>query len=786
MTARAALAPNGLEALTAKIRAVGNIDDLADDISNDICTCCEAERVTIYVVSGGRTSIISKVKTAPASGDDETLPLAADHGIAGYVARNRRILNIKDAHDRKELNGFDPPVYFLRELDKSTATRTMQVLAAPILQDGSSGRVIGVVQVMNTLGGGPFTKAAEARLGRICEELGRALSRGVQSDSALERSGMLLTRTKYDLLVLEGVISSSQLDTAFGTARRRAADIEEVLVNEFQVKDETIGRILAKYYRVPYEPFSPDRPRPAELLGKLKRGFVQSQGWLPLREDRDELVVLATDPEHVRLSGIVQQVFPRRRISYRYCTHREFASTLRHFYGREDSFLPIDTIIGRLESAPTDRSPDAAEEKVEPDSATVQLVNRIIIEAHQQHASDIHIEPRPGNRETKVRFRIDGSLVDFTEIPASYHAKLTARVKIMADLDISNRREPQDGKIPFRRFYPPLDIELRVATIPTVRGKEDVVLRILAAGKPVPLDQTGLSARNLEALKTLVSKPYGLFLVCGPTGSGKTTTLHAVLGHINTPDTKIWTAEDPIEITQDSLRQVQINPRTDLTFARAMRAFLRADPDVIMVGEMRDRETTAIGIEASLTGHRVLATIHTNSAAESIVRLLDLGMDPFNFADALLGVLAQRLAKRLCAKCKRPHVARREEVMLLLTEYCQDLRNTDRYKADPKAAMESVYGEWAKEFAYDKGNFIIYEAAGCDACRNTGYSGRIALHELLVATESVKRNIHERARVSDVLRTAVNEGMRTLRQDGIHKVLQGITDMPAVRGSCFS
>ena len=783
MTARAELASSGLEALAAKIRAVTSIDELAGEISSDICTCFEAERVTIYVVSGGRTSIISSLKTAPASADDDTLPLAADHGIAGYVARNRRILNIKDAYDRKELNGFDPPVYFLRELDKSTSPRTTQVLAAPILQDGGSGRVIGVVQVMNTLSGAPFPKAAEAGLASLCEELGRVLSQGIATESGPARSGMLLTRTKYDLLVLEGVITSAQLDTAFGTARRRAADIEEVLVDEFHVKDETIGRILAKYHRVPYEPFDPDRPRPAELLGKLKRGFVQSQGWLPLREENDELVVLATDPEHVRLSGIVQQVFPRRRVSYRYCTHREFASTVRHFYGREDSYLPIDTIIGRMESGPMDRSSDVGEERIEPDSATVQLVNRIISEAHRQHASDIHIEPRPGNKETKVRFRIDGSLVDFTEVPASYHAKLIARVKIMADLDISNRREPQDGKIALKRFYPQLDIELRVATIPTVRGKEDVVLRILTAGKPVPLDQIGLSARNLEALKLLVSKPYGLFLVCGPTGSGKTTTLHAVLGHINTPDTKIWTAEDPIEITQDSLRQVQINPRTDMTFARAMRAFLRADPDVIMVGEMRDRETTAIGIEASLTGHRVLATIHTNSAAESIVRLLDLGMDPFNFADALLGVLAQRLAKRLCAKCKRPRVAKREEVMLLLTEYCQDLRHTDKYKADPKAAMESIYGEWAKRFAYEKGNFIVYEPAGCDACRNTGYSGRVALQELLVATEAVKRNIHERARVADVLRTTVSEGMRTLRQDGIDKVLQGITDMHSVRGS---
>src|SRR5438270_2986978 len=214
------------------------------------------------------------------------------------------------------------------------------------------------------------------------------------------------------------------------------------------------------------------------------------------------------------------------------------------------------------------------------------------------------------------------------------------------DLDISEKRKPQDGKIKFKKFGP-LDIELRVATIPTAGGVEDIVMRILAAGEPIPLDKMGFSARNIDELQRAVSRPYGLFFVCGPTGSGKTTTLHSVLKHLNTPDTKIWTAEDPVEITQKGLRQVQVNRKAGLDFSVVMKAFLRADPDIIMVGEMRDKETTATGIEASLTGHLVFATLHTNSAPESIIRLLDMGMDPFNFSDALLGILAQRLAKRL-------------------------------------------------------------------------------------------------------------------------------------------
>jgi type II secretory ATPase GspE/PulE/Tfp pilus assembly ATPase PilB-like protein len=358
-----------------------------------------------------------------------------------------------------------------------------------------------------------------------------------------------------------------------------------------------------------------------------------------------------------------------------------------------------------------------------------------------------------------------------------------ARIKIMCDLDISEKRKPQDGKIKFKKFGP-LDIELRVATIPSQGGVEDVVMRILAAGKPIPLDNLGLSPSNLPKLKETVSKPYGLFFCCGPTGSGKTTTLHSVLGFLNTPDTKIWTAEDPVEITQKGLRQVQINKKAGLDFAAVMRSFLRADPDIIMVGEMRDKETTATGIEASLTGHLVFATLHTNSAPESITRLLDMGMDPFNFADALLGILAQRLAKRLC-KCKQAYTPAGDELKQILQEYCTELLNTGPFKKDAKSAYENVYRDLAKSYAGDKGQFTLYRAKGCDACGNTGYKGRVGLHELLIASDTIKKLIQEHARVTDILAVCLEEGMRTLKMDGVEKVLQGITDMPQVRAVCI-
>ena len=768
-----------LDSVTARIQAAGDVDAVLRELSQDICAVFEADRLTVYLINEDRTLLVSKFKTGLDSLEDLKLPMSAEFSIAGYVALNRQLVNIRDAYSVEELNTYNPPVYFYRAVDRSTGYKTRQVLAAPIVDGPDGSEAIGVVQFVNTLSGNPFPKHAERRAVALC----KALAAGYRQREKAKPAG---AKTKYDHLVIDGVITAAELELAIRLARGKGVNIEQVLKDELKVNDSALGLALSKYFALPYEPFRPDRARPATLLKKLKRTFVVTQAWVPIGEDDQGLVVITPDPERFVGSRIVNQVFPNKKVSYRVCTSREFAATVEQFYGPESASASVDTIIRKMEGEISEARSGVVDDRVELDSATVQLVNKIVLEAHNVRASDIHVEPRPGNGKTKVRFRIDGSLTDYIELPANSHPKVVARLKIMADLDISNKREPQDGKITFKQFVPSLDIELRVATIPTVGGKEDVVMRVLTAGRPVPLEQLGLSPRNLQVLKSMVSKPYGLFLVCGPTGSGKTTTLHSVLGYINTPETKIWTAEDPVEITHEALRQVQINPRADLTFARAMRAFLRADPDVIMVGEMRDKETTAIGIEASLTGHRVFATIHTNSAPESIVRLLDMGMDPFNFADALLGIMAQRLAKRLCPKCKKPHVAARDEIRLMLTEYSQDLKDTDQFKADPKAALESIYAEWMKNYAYDKGRFILYDPVGCDACRGTGFSGRVALHELLVATDAIKQAIQEHARVAVVLRAAVNEGMRTLKQDGIEKVLQGTMNMHAVRAVCIT
>jgi type II secretory ATPase GspE/PulE/Tfp pilus assembly ATPase PilB-like protein len=764
-----------LQAVTNKIHATNNIDEIMLEVSADVCALFNADRLTIYSMGEDKQSIVSKVKTGLNSFKDLKLPIA-EHSIAGYVALTRKPVNIRDVYDDSELRALNPNLRFLQEVDKRTGYRTKQMLVAPIVEAGSA-ELIGVIQIINNKAGAPFGALTEEGVAELSQTLSIAFK---------QRQKPQLVKTKYDYLIADAMLSAGEFELASRQARKKAVDVEQVLVEEFQVKIPAIGAALSKFFGVPYEPFKPDRVKPMDLLKNLKREYVEGNHWLPIDESKNGLTVLCLDPERIRSSRIASNVFPKARLVYKVTTQKEFKETVNLFYGAEsaDSGNIDDLLSGLEDDSDTSLDGSAADEvSAAADNELVKLVNKVIIDAHNQGASDIHIEPYPGKAKTEIRFRKDGNLGPYIEVPASYRSAIVARIKIMCDLDISEKRKPQDGKIKFRKFGP-LDIELRVATIPTAGGVEDIVMRILSAGEPIALDKMGFSPRNLEQLHSAVAKPYGLFFVCGPTGSGKTTTLHSILKSLNTPDTKIWTAEDPVEITQKGLRQVQVNKKAGLDFAAVMRSFLRADPDIIMVGEMRDKETTSTGIEASLTGHLVFATLHTNSAPESITRLLDMGMDPFNFSDALLGILAQRLARRICT-CKQAYTPESAELTSFLREYCEELMGTARFKADPKAAMEGVYKEWVKHYGNEKGQLTFYKPVGCDRCGGTGFKGRLGLHELLIANDKLKKLIQEHARVSEVLAQCLEDGMRTLKQDGMEKCLSGVTHIKEVRSVCI-
>lgn len=765
-----------LQLVTNRIHETENIEQIMLEASQDICKLFNADRLTLYAVNEDRSAIISKVKTGLNTSRDLKLPISAQ-SVAGYVAMARQMVNIADVYDDAALKKIHPSLSFLQEVDKRSGYRTKQMLVAPVM-DGQT--LYGVLQVINNRSDQPFGKLEEDGAQQLCKTLGIAIRQRMQKTE----DGQRRKATKYDGLVTEGVLSQDELSRCIRKAREEVRSVEHLLMADYHIRPAQIGPSLSRFFGVPYEAFNAGRIRSEMLHGPLKREFIDQQGWIPLEESTEGLLIMCVDPEAVRGARVVPQVFPRiSKFAYRVTTQTEFEETLGQLFGAGNESGSIDQLLADMDSPlENDAIDDSSLESAAADNELVKFVNKVIIDAYNQKVSDIHIEPMPGKAKTGIRFRIDGTLQPYIEVPAQFRQAMVTRLKIMCDLDISEKRKPQDGKIKFKK-YGPIDIELRVATIPSAGGVEDVVMRILAAGEPIPLEKLGLTAHNKERLEKTVSKPYGLFYVCGPTGSGKTTTLHSILKFLNTPDTKIWTAEDPVEITQKGLRQVQINKKAGIDFALVMRAFLRADPDIIMVGESRDKETVSMGVEASLTGHMVFSTLHTNSAPESITRLLDMGMDPFNFADALLGILAQRLAKKLC-DCKAAYFPEAEEIKLFVAEYAEELRHTPTWKADHAGESKKLYESWVKLYG-EGGKLKMYRAVGCDKCNKTGYRGRIGLHELMIADDDAKKLIQERARVAELFSAAVNSGMRTLKMDGMEKVLMGMTDLKMVRSVCI-
>ena len=740
--------------ITNKIHAAQELNHILVDLQKDILSLFDAERLTLYACDTEKKEIFARIPHNDTIEEIRT-PIG-EQSLAGFTAKYLRPINLGDAYSKAELSSIHPSLLHDSSWDKKTGFKTKQVLTYPIVAENKY--LMGVIQLLNKKSGARFTKKDEDSVAEIAKGLGIAFFN--------LRKLAKKTPTKFDHLVANNLITQAELETAIAEARKGSADLESLLIEKYKVPKAELGKSLSQFYKCPHVEYHERMFLDPELLKALNVDYLKKNYWTPIKRDKTGVEILIDDPNDLDKVQDIKRSFPGQTIRFAVCLRRDIVQLLRIATGGgqvdQTAKGSVSDILGELISeSMLEQQDEATVGGVdENDSAIVRLANQIIADAYRMGSSDIHVEPYGEKRETLVRFRVDGSCFEYMKIPPSYRRAIVSRLKIMASLDIAERRKPQDGKIKFK--VGEREIELRVATVPTSGvANEDVVMRILANSEALPLDKMSFSDRNLRELRKIAEKPYGIILCVGPTGSGKTTTLHSVLGHINKPDRKIWTCEDPVEITQFGLRQVQVHPKIGFTFAIAMRAFLRADPDVIMVGEMRDKETADIGIEASLTGHLVLSTLHTNSSVETVTRLLDMGCDPFSFADAMLGVLAQRLCKRICSNCKEEYRGSKEEYEEMVAGYGADY--------------------WEKLGVKYDSNFKLVRGKGCEPCAKTGFKGRVALHELLLGTDRMKRLIQSKAKTEDLLNLGLQEGMATLVQDGIQKVLRGQTTFKQVK-----
>ncbi|WP_136797852.1 GspE/PulE family protein [Desulfosediminicola ganghwensis] len=732
--------------LMNEIHAASSPNAIMVGLRNKILKVYDVEMATIFLVDAKKHQLVSWV-LLPGEALRKIRTDINRESIIGFVADTQKTLNIPNVYDTEGLKRIHPTLTFDRRWDEKGGCVTRQVLSTPIVYQKN---LLGVIQLINRCDGLEFDTDDERRIAELAETLGIALYNHYKTGKKVP--------LRYEELIKREIISGQEMERAMVIATQQERDVESVLMENFMVEREELGDTLAMVYQTKFMDLTQSTHSVASLVPKGNFDNFERDLIIPVEQQDDTLFLAAKDP-------VNQPDLTQIKKTYGVLHAKIFLSFGDDIRAVLEKYRPGNEEEGEYEQKPGLNGHDYQEvdERVEIDnSPAIKLVNKILEDAYYAGASDIHIEPYGMTQDSEVRFRIDGHCKNILRVPKHNVTSVIARVKVMADLDISIKRKPQDGKIKFTTTRAD-NVELRVATIPTAGGNEDVVLRILADSKPLPLEQI-TPARIYNRITQALVKPHGLFLVVGPTGSGKTTTLHSALNYINTPEKKIWTAEDPVEITQYRLRQVQVKPSIGYTFAAAMRAFLRADPDVIMIGEMRDEETAGMAIEASLTGHLVFSTLHTNSAAETVVRLIDMGLDPFNFSDSLIGILAQRLVRTLCPDCKEGYTPSKKEFDHLVQSY--GILFYDH--------IQTSYSD----------SLVLYKAKGCDKCNNSGYKGRAGLFELLIASQKIKEMIIDKATSEEIKQEAINNGMTVLLQEGIQLIFDGKTDYNQVMATC--
>ncbi|MEY8197829.1 MAG: GspE/PulE family protein [Colwellia sp.] len=729
----------GLTDILDKINRRTNFTDIFPELEQTILKLFCAERITIYQRTLDRQDIFSLYKTGSEL-NEIRVPINSK-SLAGYVSLSQQGIMVNDVYDSEELSAIHPSLRFNSRFDHLSNYRTKAMIVMPIINEDV---LLGAVQLINSTSGFSFDQERFKCARLFAKFLGQKFRWDIGG-----------YQTPFDYLIHKDILKQGQLER-WQEEGKSTDDIIRAIRTNCDLTNTQLGHSLSLFYQVPFIGYDPEKYHLHPISEKVNLSYLKKNNMVLLEGPENKALLMMDSPNDANKLIEAENIIGN-------CPYEisvGFKEDIRSYLGESLASMgaPLDNLGDILDEFEVEEENDEAEEELltEDTPVVVKLVNRLLVDAKRLNASDIHLEPNKGKIPARVRMRVDGVCQEILQIPANHIAATVARIKILSHLNIAERRLPQDGK--FAVKVQGKLTEVRVATLPTVFG-EGVVMRILASEGAMPFAKLNLSPRNQTMIESSMSNPHGIILVVGPTGSGKTTTLHAVLGKLNTPDKKIWTAEDPVEITQAGLQQVQVNAKIGFKFADALRAFLRADPDIILIGEMRDRETAHAGVEASLTGHLVLSTLHTNSAPETITRLLDLGIDPVNFSEACLGILAQRLIRTLCVKCKENYTPSAQELLSLKQYYGIELADELNISTETR----------------------LYRAKGCDTCNHSGYKGRGGLHEVLVPSRALRDIIYRKGTAEEIKVQAMIEGMRTILQDGIVKILQGQTDLAQLR-----
>jgi len=756
-----------IRAISVSIHSANNIDDILLKLEDALLDLFNAERITVYAFDKKTNEVYSKIKSGQAI--KEIRVPVSPKSIAGCVATLLKPANLIDVNNDVELTCFHPQLRFDGKWDKASGFTSKAMLVYPLIfQD----ELMGVMQLVNKTNGSSFNKQDE----NTAELISEVLALGLHNQSKYSKT----KKTPFDLLISNGTLSQNELTAANIGARKQKLSPEFILIKNHGFEKKEIGKSLSHYFNLPFI----DLDQPGLIIEDLASGLnkkeLQSELWLPIAINNSKMTVAIVDPENSDVVSKIAMLFPKNELEFKVCIREDIIdhlsgkkTTTEGFGTRqpvqkiggsqtEQGLIDVDALIAEMEGGEETTSADANDALTQADNMTAIRVQDILTDAVGQQASDIHFEPAIGNKSITIRFRVDGVCREYNSQSELNVQDVITTLKKMAKLSITDSHLPQDGKFKMKIGHD--EIEYKLSTYPTFGQTEDVVLHKVESLKPIPLKEMNLFSRNLGLIEENLGKPNGMMLFVGPSGSGKTTMVHSCLEHINTPRIKIFTAENPVEIVQRGLRQIQIDEKNELTYLKAMNSLANADADVVFLGELDDKETAGVALETALTGRLILSTLRLNSTIDAIRHMLNLDLNPMNLAQGLLLIGAQRFVVTLCKTCKEGYHPDKDEFDQLMQEYGKE--------GFPKLGIK--YTDKIK----------LYKPAGCGKCNGSGYSGRTCIYEIMQMTPSIKQLIVDRADLKQIQTQAIQEGMNTLKQDGIWKIFRGYCDLKQVLAVC--